>query len=174
MTLAVVTSAFTVSKLCLMSAWQEVGGNLIGEDGLVVKAGVELEWYQIHQTHSICSVLAIVTSCPPLSSLLWSAHPVNDRLWKMLPNCLQSCLTHTYIRHRGIKVSQTRLTKTLFSKQFYYFQHELLHSKILNQKMNRLNTKSINIIQSLRILRQLPCSLFHKYCSFFLAYCLNQ
>ena len=31
---------------------QEVGGNLIGEDGLVVMAGAELvEWYQIHQTH---------------------------------------------------------------------------------------------------------------------------
>jgi hypothetical protein len=30
---------------------QEVGGTLIGEDGLVVIAGAEeVEWYQIHQT----------------------------------------------------------------------------------------------------------------------------
>ena len=28
---------------------QEVGGNLIGEDGLIVMAGAE--WCQIHQTH---------------------------------------------------------------------------------------------------------------------------
>ena len=31
-----------------------VGGTLIGEDGLVVMAGVELvEWYQIHQPHGL-------------------------------------------------------------------------------------------------------------------------
>jgi hypothetical protein len=33
---------------------QEVGGALIGEDGLVVMAEAELvEWYQIHQTHGL-------------------------------------------------------------------------------------------------------------------------
>jgi hypothetical protein len=32
---------------------QEVGGTLIGEDGLVVMAGAEsVEWYQLHQTCS--------------------------------------------------------------------------------------------------------------------------
>jgi hypothetical protein len=35
-----------------MERTQEVGGTLIGEDGLMVMAGEELvEWYQIHQTH---------------------------------------------------------------------------------------------------------------------------
>ena len=34
-----------------MERTQEVGGTLIGEDGLIVMAGEELvEWYQIHQT----------------------------------------------------------------------------------------------------------------------------
>ena len=36
----------------LLYITQEVGGTLIGEDGLVVMAGAEsVEWYQIHQTH---------------------------------------------------------------------------------------------------------------------------
>jgi hypothetical protein len=33
---------------------QEVGGTIIGEDGLVVMAGAEsVEWYQTHQTHGL-------------------------------------------------------------------------------------------------------------------------
>ena len=48
---------------------QEVGGTLIGEDGLVVMAGAEsVEWYQIikHMV-TIYSVPAIFMSRPPLS-----------------------------------------------------------------------------------------------------------
>ena len=40
-----------------MSLAQEVGGTVIGEDGLVVMAGAELvEWSQIHQTHAFHSM----------------------------------------------------------------------------------------------------------------------
>ena len=48
---------------------QEVGGTLIGENGLVVMAGAELvEWYQIHQTHSFHVFDAI--PFPPFQTLL--------------------------------------------------------------------------------------------------------
>ena len=34
------------------SKLQEVGGTLIGEDGLVAMVGAEsMQWYQVHQTH---------------------------------------------------------------------------------------------------------------------------
>jgi hypothetical protein len=61
---------------------QEVGGNVIGEDRLMVMTGEELvEWYQIHQTHGFqvfyaipfALFQAIIMSRPPLSSLLWHA-----------------------------------------------------------------------------------------------------
>jgi hypothetical protein len=43
-----------------MVTTQEVGGTLIGENGFVVMAGVELvEWYQIQQTHSFQVIDAI-------------------------------------------------------------------------------------------------------------------
>ena len=54
---------------------QEIGGTLIGEDRLVVMAGIE--WYQIHQTHgfhvfdAILFIPDIIMSRPPLSSLHW-------------------------------------------------------------------------------------------------------
>jgi hypothetical protein len=49
---------------------QEVDGTLIGEDGLVVMAGVELvEWYQIHQTHDLMPFHSLCSSnsCEPSS-----------------------------------------------------------------------------------------------------------
>jgi hypothetical protein len=40
------------TNMCVRTS-QEVGGTLIGEDGLVVMAGAEsVEWYQIQQTNS--------------------------------------------------------------------------------------------------------------------------
>ena len=53
---------------------QEVGGTLIGVDGLVLMAGAELvEWYQLHQTHGLMPFHlldeSIIMSRPPLSSL---------------------------------------------------------------------------------------------------------
>ena len=52
---------------------QEVGGTLIGEDGVVVMVGPEwVAWYQIYQNqgfHSIHAVPAIMMSRPPLIRL---------------------------------------------------------------------------------------------------------
>ena len=62
-----------------MGVWyilQEVGGTLIGENGLMVMTGAEsVEWYQTWfpgvWCHSICSVPAIIMSRSPLRSPLW-------------------------------------------------------------------------------------------------------
>jgi hypothetical protein len=48
---------------------QENGGTFIGEDRLVVMAGVELvEWYQIHQAHGLYVLDAVPLA--PIQSLL--------------------------------------------------------------------------------------------------------
>ena len=42
---------------------QEVGGTLIGEDGLVVMAGAEsVEWYQIHVVDAVPASCVIMVS----------------------------------------------------------------------------------------------------------------
>ena len=55
---------------------QDVGGTLIGEDGLVIMAGAELvEWYQIHQTHGfhVFDTIPFVPFQPLLRAILPSA-----------------------------------------------------------------------------------------------------
>ena len=53
---------------------QEVGGTLIGEDGLVVMAGVDyVEWFKIHQSHGFQVIDAILFA--PLQPLLLAVLP---------------------------------------------------------------------------------------------------
>ena len=67
-------------KGCVYCGSQEVGGTVIGEDGLIVMPGTEsTDCYPTRQTrgwpcvwyHSIHSIPAITMSLPPRSSLLW-------------------------------------------------------------------------------------------------------
>ena len=76
-------SKVSVTSVCTS---QEVGGTLIGEDGLVAITGAESgEWYQIQETHGFhgfqvfdaipfAPFPAIVMSRPPISSLLWCVY----------------------------------------------------------------------------------------------------
>jgi hypothetical protein len=56
------------------SSSQEVGGTLIGENGLVLMAGaVQVEWYQIHQSHGFKVFDAIPFA--PFQALLCAVLP---------------------------------------------------------------------------------------------------
>lgn len=117
---------------------QEVGGTLIGEDRLQVMTGAEsVEWNQIHQTRGFhvsdaipfCSVLAIIMSRAPLSSLRWFKFTV--RLYGAF--CKTVIRNRTKLGYNNYQENCISKLYTIKSKPFYMYshRHQCTHTALL-------------------------------------------